>query len=75
MKTDIKFMQGNIMQLQDKTTDSIINKFGMLIDLDELEESILKRFLYDIRANITDMNKHFEEKKLQLMVNRNICII
>lgn len=62
MKTDIKHMEKQISDLKDETNQAMLKKFGRIINLDDLEETILRRFTYDMRANIDDIRKEYQRK-------------
>ncbi len=68
MKTDIKHMEKQISDLKDETNQAILKKFGRMINLDDLEETILRRFTYDMRANIMDIKKEYMLKINEIKV-------
>lgn len=66
MKTDIKFMETQITDLKDGTSQAMLKKFGRVIDLNEVEETILRRFAFEMqvemRANAEDIKKQYFNK-------------
>jgi hypothetical protein len=72
MKTDIKFMEKQIIDLKDDVNAAMMKKFGRVIDLNEVEETILKRFAFEmqieIRANADDIKRQYFNKINELKV-------
>lgn len=70
MKTDIKFMEKQIVDLRDETNQAMLKKFGRVIDLNEVEETILRRFAFEMqiemRANNDTIKKYYNEKINQM---------
>ena len=66
MKTDIKFMEKQITDLRDGTNQAMLKKFGRVIDLNEVEETILRRFAFEMqvemRANAEDVKRQYFNK-------------
>lgn len=66
MKTDIKFMEKQIADLKDGTSQAMLKKFGRVIDLNEVEETILRRFAFELqvemRANAEDIKRQYFNK-------------
>lgn len=66
MKTDIKFMEKQIADLKDETSQAMLKKFGRVIDLNEVEETILRRFAFEMqvemRANAEDIKRQYFNK-------------
>ncbi|CRK89887.1 CLUMA_CG003434, isoform A [Clunio marinus] len=66
MKTDIKFMEKQITDLKDETSQAMLKKFGRIVDLNEVEETILRKFAFDMqvemRANSEDIKRHYSNK-------------
>ena len=66
MKTDIKFMEKQITDLKDETSQAMLKKFGRVIDLNEVEETILRRFAFEMqvemRANAEDIKRQYFNK-------------
>lgn len=66
MKTDCKFMEKQISDLKDGTNHAMLKKFGRVIDLNEVEETILRRFAFEMqvemRANAEDIKRQYFNK-------------
>lgn len=66
MKTDIKFMEKQISDLKDATNQAMLKKFGRVIDLNEVEETILRRFAFEMqvemKANAEDIKRQYANK-------------
>lgn len=70
LKTDCNFMGSEIMHLKDKTNSIMLKKFGTIIDLDEMEESILKKFLLNAQGSAEAIDKEYQKKANELKVPR-----
>lgn len=74
MKTDIKFMEKQITDLKDETNQAMLKKFGRVIDLNEVEETILRRFAFEMqvemRANADDIRRQYLNKINELKKSR-----
>lgn len=68
MKTDVKFMNQNIIDLKEEIHNTMLKKFGREVDLDELEETVLRRFAYEMRANIDEIKKSYVIRTGELRV-------
>jgi hypothetical protein len=72
MKTDIKFMEKQIVDLKDGVNQAMLKKFGRIVDLNDVEETILRRFAFEmqieIRANADDIKKQYVNKINELKV-------
>ncbi|XP_035917499.1 cilia- and flagella-associated protein 44 isoform X1 [Anopheles stephensi] len=66
MKTDIKFMRQQLVSLKEEISETMMKKFGRVIDLDELEETILRQYTFEMRANLDDVKKSYEERAREL---------
>lgn len=62
MKADIKYMEQQIVDLKEEINSAMTKKFGRVVDLDELEEAILRRFVYEMRTNKEDVKKEYAKK-------------
>lgn len=75
MKTDIKFMEKQIIDLKDGVNQAMLKKFGRIVDLNDVEETILRRFAFEmqieIRANTDDIKKQYVNKINELKVRNN----
>ncbi|XP_053686558.1 cilia- and flagella-associated protein 44 [Sabethes cyaneus] len=68
MRTDIKYMDQQIIELKEQIIEAMIKKFGRVINLDELEETILRKFAFEMRANMDDVRKSYAERVRDLKV-------
>lgn len=72
MKTDIKFMEKQIVDLKEAVNQAMLKKFGRIVDLNDVEETILRRFAFEmqieIRANADDIKKQYFNKINELKV-------
>lgn len=77
MKTDIKFMEKQIVDLRDETSQAMLKKFGRVIDLNEVEETILRRFAFEMqiemKANNDTIKRHYNEKINQMRKTKIEC--
>lgn len=62
LKTDCHYLDQLEAQLKDNIKDAMVKKFGMPINLDELQEALLKRLLFEIRLNVGDVEREFRQK-------------
>lgn len=74
MKTDIKFMEKQIVDLREAVNQAMLKKFGRIVDLNDVEETILSRFAFEmqleIRANCDDIKRQYFNKINELKVKR-----
>ncbi|XP_052861271.1 cilia- and flagella-associated protein 44 [Anopheles cruzii] len=66
MKTDIKYMRQQLVSLKETINGTMMKKFGRVIDLDELEETILRQYTFEMRANLDDVKKSYAERTKDL---------
>lgn len=66
MKTDCKYMEKQIHDLEETYNEEMIKKFGMKVNLDDMEEGILRKMVYDIRATTVDIQKEYNAKAREL---------
>lgn len=59
MKTDIKFMNNQIIELKRECVEVVYRKFGRMLTLDDLEETVLRRMCYEMRADIKEIKKAY----------------
>lgn len=62
MKTDCKFMENRIVTLKDEINETMMKKFGMVVSLDDLEEAILSKMVYDMRTNVDDVKIQYDHR-------------
>lgn len=75
MNTDLKFMRSEITRLEELIRQEMMKKFGMVIDLDELEEEVLRKYVFELETTAED-ELHQLEMEMQKKKVRNfkICI-
>uniref|UniRef100_A0A182N7M8 Cilia- and flagella-associated protein 44 n=1 Tax=Anopheles dirus TaxID=7168 RepID=A0A182N7M8_9DIPT len=66
MKTDIKYMRQQLVSLKEEINETMMKKFGRVIDLDELEETILRQYTFEMRANLDDVKRSYDERSREL---------
>lgn len=69
MKADIKFMDQRILELKEEINSAMMKKFGRIIDLDELEEAILRRFVFEMSTNKEDVKQEYVRKISEVKVS------
>ncbi|KAL6428441.1 hypothetical protein ACFW04_008603 [Cataglyphis niger] len=62
IKVDCNHMRVNNNNLKNEIKLKIINKFGQNISLNKLYETILRRMVYDIKANLNDTTMYFTKR-------------
>lgn len=66
MKTDCKHMEKKMKDLDEEYDEEMIKKFGMKVNLDELEEGVLRKMVFEIQANTADIQKEYNAKATEL---------
>lgn len=51
MNTDLKFMRSKITSLEAQIKEEMIKKFGMIIKLEELEEEVLRKYVFELETS------------------------
>lgn len=75
LKNDCHYMEQQIQELKDQIKDAMMKKFGMAVNLDELQEALLRKLLFEIRLNIDDVRSEFGrkiEKQKRMLCEREI---
>jgi len=62
IKLDCNYMRVNNKNLKNEIKLKIINKFGQNISLNKLYETILRRIVYDIKANLNETTTYFTKQ-------------
>ncbi|KYN22810.1 WD repeat-containing protein 52 [Trachymyrmex cornetzi] len=62
IKLDCNHMRVNNKKLQDEIKLKIMNKFGQSLSLNKLYETILRRIVYDIKANLSETTTYFTKR-------------
>lgn len=57
LKSDCHYMEQQIQTLKDQIKDTMIKKFGMPVDLDELQEALLTKLLFEIRLHVDEVEE------------------
>ncbi|KAH8249465.1 hypothetical protein KR032_009855 [Drosophila birchii] len=70
MNTDIKFMRFEITRLEEEIRQAMMKKFGLIVNLDELEEEVLRRYIFELETSAEDelkaLQKELAEKEKEL---------
>lgn len=75
MNTDLKFMRSEITRLEELIRQEMMKKFGMVIDLDELEEEVLRKYVFELETTAEDELHQLEmEMRKKKVRNFKICI-
>lgn len=62
MNVDINHMNNQISKLKADIVDLMLIKFGRKVNIDELEESILKRLVQDLRFALLKFGEDYERE-------------
>lgn len=62
MTTDCKYMMRTIDSLRESINELLIQKFGSVVDIDDVEEAYLKKLVYDLRMSQTDIKSLYVEE-------------
>jgi hypothetical protein len=68
MNADCQHMTEMIHKLKEDITECMLRKFSGEIDLDELEEAILRRLVAQIKSSTKDIKKAYERRILEMQV-------
>ncbi|XP_013116263.2 cilia- and flagella-associated protein 44 [Stomoxys calcitrans] len=72
LNTDLKFMRSEIYRLEDLIRQEMMKKFGMVIDLDELEEEVLRKYVFELETTAEDemrlLELEMKEKRTELAI-------
>lgn len=63
-----KFMKARINRLKEDLKNAMMKKFGTTIDLNEMEESILRQLLLAKQLNVDSIDEDYKRKSMQLKV-------
>lgn len=61
MKIDIKHMREVIIRLNNEINEVMLRKFGVKIDIDDLEESLLKRMVAEMHGIVLDLERQLDK--------------
>lgn len=70
MKVDLKFMALEAKRLETAINEEMLRKFGIIVNLDELEEEVLRKYIFDLETTADEEIKDIIEE----MRRRNIEI-
>lgn len=62
IKVDCKHMRANNKNLKNEIKLKIMNKFGQDVSLNKLYETILRRIVYDIKADLSETTTYFTKR-------------
>lgn len=60
MKSDCAYMAKQISNLKKQIKEAMIRKFGTVVDLNEVEESYLRRLVLDLRLSSVDFQSMYQ---------------
>ncbi|KAH8293138.1 hypothetical protein KR044_006149, partial [Drosophila immigrans] len=70
MNRDIKFMRFEITRLEEEIKQAQMKRFGLIINLDELEEEVLRRYVFELETTAEEemraLEKELQERKIEL---------
>ncbi|KAJ1526885.1 hypothetical protein ONE63_008440 [Megalurothrips usitatus] len=59
MVIDVRFMRARLRALRDQIEEAQYRKFGCVVDVAELEQALLKRFIWDLRSSADEIRSEF----------------
>ncbi|KAK6640272.1 hypothetical protein RUM44_011958 [Polyplax serrata] len=62
MKVDVNHMKEMILNLTKEINEVMLRKFGTKVDIDDIEESLLKKLVADMHRIILDLEKSCDQK-------------
>ncbi|KAF7998128.1 hypothetical protein HCN44_009526 [Aphidius gifuensis] len=62
MEIDCRYMDDEIKNLKSEIKNEMIKKFGREISLSSLYEAVLRKMVNDIKADIKEMSKHYDQE-------------
>lgn len=74
LKRECRQMTEELEALKEACKNKMINKFGMLIDLDELEENLLEKLWFEMKIDDNAIRKSYEKKDSAIKVSFEIFI-
>ncbi|EDW71227.1 cilia- and flagella-associated protein 44 isoform X2 [Drosophila virilis] len=70
MNRDIKFMRFEITRLEEEIKQAMMRRFGLIINLDELEEEVLRRYIFELETTAEEelraLEKELRERQIEL---------
>lgn len=55
-------MDGEIKRLKEKIKQEMMQKFGREVSLSSLYEAVLRKMIYDMKADLKEMTKGFDKQ-------------
>lgn len=68
LKREFRGMTDELAMLKEISKKKMFDKFGMIINLDKMEESVLEHLLYDVKIDDTAIRKEYEQQSKTLKV-------
>lgn len=62
MMRDVKFMRFEITRLEEEIKDAQMKRFGIIINLDELEEEVLRRYVFELETSAEEEMRLLEQE-------------
>ncbi|KAK3913166.1 Cilia- and flagella-associated protein 44 [Frankliniella fusca] len=59
MVVDVRFMRERLRSLREQIVEAQYRKFGCVVDMTELEQALLKRFIWDLRSSADEIRTEF----------------
>lgn len=75
LKREFRLMTDELAMLKEMSKKKMYDKFGMLINLDDMEESILENLLYDVKIDDTVIRKEYAKQSKTLKVRLLIFLL
>jgi len=70
MNRDIKFMRFEITRLEEEIKQAQMKRFGLIVNLDELEEEVLRRYVFELETTAEEemraLEKEVQERKVRV---------
>lgn len=74
MTRDIKFMKFEITRLEEEIKQAMMKRFGLIINLDELEEEVLRRYIFDLETTAEEEMRALEKELRRRQVGRPLTL-
>lgn len=75
MNVDCRHMQRTISDLHQEIADAMKLKFGRKVNIDDLEETILRRMVMKLRCDMLDIGSEYVKESKMLSVSDIIVVI
>lgn len=60
MVVDVRYMRDKLKALREQIEEAQYRKFGCIVDTTELEQALLKRFIWDMRSSADEIRAEFQ---------------